>query len=177
PIHLFAPALAELAGVQWDSGDEYFPPTTWQVSNIHGGTGAGNVIPGKLEVMFNFRYCPASTPEQLRARLETILDAHGLKYEIAWNLSARPFLTARGTLVRALEAAIQAETGVTAELSTTGGTSDGRFIANICEQVVELGPVNASIHKIDEHVRLADLEPLARIYEAALKQLLGSAPA
>ncbi|MBL8470354.1 MAG: succinyl-diaminopimelate desuccinylase [Rhodocyclaceae bacterium] len=174
PIHLFAPALAELAAQSWDAGDEYFPPTTWQVSNIHGGTGAGNVIPGKLEVLFNFRYSPASTPERLQARVESILHAHGLQFEIVWNLSARPFLTPRGTLVEALAAAVLAETGITTELSTTGGTSDGRFIAPLCDQVVELGPVNASIHKIDEHVRLADLEPLARIYESALRQLLGA---
>ncbi len=172
PIHLVAPAIAELATTQWDQGNEFFPPTTWQISNIHGGTGANNVIPGSLEILFNFRFSTASTPETLKALFCAILDQHGLNYEIAWTLGAKPFLTGRGALVEASLAAIRAETGLESELSTTGGTSDGRFIAEVCPQVIEIGPVNASIHKIDECVDIAALSQLSSIYRRILEQLL-----
>ncbi|MBL8437983.1 MAG: succinyl-diaminopimelate desuccinylase [Zoogloeaceae bacterium] len=176
PIHLAAPALAELAATQWDEGNEYFPPTTWQMSNIHAGTGATNVIPGSLEVLFNFRYSTASTAEALQARVRETLDRHGLDYELGWTHSGKPFLTPRGTLVDAMAQAIAAVTGVNTELSTTGGTSDGRFIADICPQVVEFGPVNATIHKINERIRLSDLGPLSQIYEGTLERLLPDTP-
>lgn len=172
PIHLFAPALAELAAIDWDQGNEYFPPTTWQVSNIHAGTGATNVIPGELVADFNFRFSTASTVEGLRQRVHALLDRHGLDYGIQWSVSGLPFLTPRGELSEALAAAIDAETGVRAELSTTGGTSDGRFIAAICPQVVEFGPVNDSIHKIDEHIEAAALEPLKNVYRRTIERLL-----
>ncbi len=173
PIHLFAPALAELAAIRWDDGNEYFPPTSWQISNIKGGTGATNVIPGTLEVLFNFRFSTASTPESLKARLIAVLDRHGIEHDIVWTLGGKPYLTPRGTLVDAAEAAIREVTGLTTELSTTGGTSDGRFIADICAQVVEIGPSNATIHKLNECVAVADIEPLSRIYENLLDRLLG----
>lgn len=173
PIHQFGPALAELAAVTWDEGNEYFPPTSWQISNIKAGTGATNVIPGTLEVLFNFRFSTASTPDGLKARLTAILDRHGLDYDIVWTLGGRPFLTPRGTLVDAAAAAIRDVTGLDTELSTTGGTSDGRFIADICTQVVEIGPSNATIHKLNECVAVADIEPLSRIYENLLDRLLG----
>ncbi|MBI4755267.1 MAG: succinyl-diaminopimelate desuccinylase [Betaproteobacteria bacterium] len=172
PVHEAAPALAELAATQWDAGNEYFPPTTWQVSNIHAGTGTTNVIPGTLEVLFNFRFAPVSDPEDLKARVREVLDRHALDYEVQWQLSATPFLTARGRLVEAVSGAIRDETGLEPELSTSGGTSDGRFIAEICPQVVELGPVNFSIHKIDEHVDVAAVGMLSRIYERCLERLL-----
>jgi succinyl-diaminopimelate desuccinylase len=172
PIHLAAPALAELAATVWDEGNEYFPPTTWQVSNIHAGTGASNVIPGELSVLFNFRFSTASTVDSLQQRLEGILAAHELDYRLEWSLSGMPFLTPRGRLVDALHRAIHDVAGIVPELSTSGGTSDGRFIIAICRQVVELGPVNASIHKIDEHVKLADVDALSRIYERTLELLL-----
>ena len=172
PIHLFAPALAELAAIEWDRGNEYFPPTTWQVSNIHAGTGATNVIPGELVIDFNFRFSTASTVDGLQRRVQLLLERHGLDCSIEWSISGLPFLTPRGALSDALAGAIRAETGVQTELSTTGGTSDGRFIAAICPQVVEFGPPNASIHKIDEHVALADIEPLKNIYRRALETLL-----
>lgn len=171
PIHVFAPALAELAVTSWDRGNAHFPPTTWQVSNIHGGTGASNVIPGELVVDFNFRYSTESTAEDLKQRLVSILQRHGVEHELVWTLGGEPFLTPRGSLVEAVRASIKARTGVDTELSTTGGTSDGRFIARICEQVVEFGPINASIHKIDEHVALADIEPLKDIYKGVLERL------
>jgi succinyl-diaminopimelate desuccinylase len=172
PVHAVAPALAELATIEWDKGDDYFPPTTWQVSNIHAGTGATNVIPGELKALFNFRFSPASPAEDLKRRLREVLDRHGLDYSIEWALSGRPFITPRGRLVAALSSAIESVTGRRPELSTTGGTSDGRFIAAICPEVVELGPVNQSIHKLDEHIALADLEALSAIYFNALKNLL-----
>ena len=172
PIHQFAPALAELVATQWDRGTEDFPPTSWQVSNIHGGTGATNVIPGELEVQFNFRFSTASTAEGLKARVNEILARHGLQYAIDWTLGGEPFLTPRGELVAATLAAIKEVTGIAAEVSTTGGTSDGRFIRRICPQVVEFGPVNMSIHKLDEHIELAAIEPLRRIYERVLEKLL-----
>jgi succinyl-diaminopimelate desuccinylase len=173
PIHRFAPALAELVATRWDDGNEHFPPTSWQVSNIHAGTGAGNVIPGELVVDFNFRYSTESTPEVLRERVEALLRRHGLDFDLGWTLGGLPFLTRPGALIAAMTAAIAVETGVTTELSTSGGTSDGRFIARMCPQVVEFGPLNASIHKIDEHGAVADLAPLTRIYRRTLAELLG----
>jgi succinyl-diaminopimelate desuccinylase len=172
PIHLAAPAVAELAGSSWDNGNEYFPPTTFQVSNFHSGTGATNVVPGDAIIDFNFRFSTESTADTLKARVTAILDRHGLEYDIAWNLSGLPFLTPKGTLCAALTDAIRVETGVSAELSTTGGTSDGRFIAQICPQVVEFGPINASIHQINEHIETACLEPLKNIYRRTLEALL-----
>jgi succinyl-diaminopimelate desuccinylase len=172
PIHLAAPLLAELATVVWDAGNAHFPPTSWQMSNIHAGTGAGNVIPGELVVDFNFRFSTESTPETLRSRLEAIVARHGVPHEIAWTLGGEPFLTAPGTLSTALAAAIRERTGIETGLSTTGGTSDGRFISRICREVVELGPVNASIHKIDECVEVTSLEVLKDIYRATLERLL-----
>lgn len=172
PIHLLAPALAELVSTHWDDGNEYFPPTTWQVSNLHSGTGATNVIPGHIDLMFNFRFSTASTVEGLQSRVHAILDKHDLDHDLAWSVSGLPFLTPRGTLSNALEQAILDETGVRTELSTTGGTSDGRFIARICEQVVEFGPPNGSIHKIDEHVEVAFIEPLKNVYRRVLETLL-----
>lgn len=172
PIHELGPALSELAATQWDDGSEDFPATTFQVSNIRGGTGAGNVIPGSVELLFNFRYSTASPADSLRARTDAILASHGLDYALDWEHGAQPFLTPRGALVDALQASIRTVTGLTAEVSTTGGTSDGRFIARWCREVVEFGPVNASIHKIDEHVRHGDLEPLAEIYAELVAQLL-----
>jgi succinyl-diaminopimelate desuccinylase len=172
PIHLAAPAIAELADTMWDEGNAYFPATTWQISNIHGGTGANNVIPGTLVIDFNFRFSTASTAEGLMDALQEILNSHGLDFEIDWHLSGRPFLTPRGALCEHLTDAIREVTGVTPELSTTGGTSDGRFIADICPQVVEFGPLNMSIHKINEHVAVENIEPLAAIYQKTLEKLL-----
>ncbi len=171
PIHLVAPALAELVKVEWDQGNAFFQPTSWQVSNIHGGTGASNVIPGTLVIDFNFRFSTESTPEALQARLQAVLDQHGLNYALTWTVGGLPFLTAPGTLVEAVKQAIKAETGLDTVLSTTGGTSDGRFIAKICPQVIELGPPNATIHKIDEHLAVADIEPLKNIYRRVLENL------
>ncbi|ATE59977.1 succinyl-diaminopimelate desuccinylase [Thauera sinica] len=172
PVHRFAPALAELAATKWDEGNEFFPPTTWQVSNIHAGTGANNVIPGVCEVMFNFRFASVSSAESLEARTREVLDRHGLEYEIDWHLSGKPFITGRGRLVAALSDAIRETLAVDTELSTTGGTSDGRFIADICREVVEFGPVNASIHKVNEHIAVDALAPLAAVYERAMARLL-----
>jgi len=174
PIHLAVPALAELAAAQWDTGNENFPPTSLQISNIHAGTGAGNVVPGTLEVLFNFRFSPASPVELLQHRVHALLDRHGLAYQIEWTLGAKPFQTAPGELVQALSDAVHSVTGIVPALSTAGGTSDGRYIAEICPQVVELGPVNASIHRIDEHVAISDLAPLADIYGQALVRLLAN---
>lgn len=164
PIHLLAPALAELVAIRWDEGNDFFPPTSWQVSNIHGGTGATNVIPGEVVVDFNFRFCTESTPESLQQRVHETLHRHQLDFDLQWTLGGLPFLTPRGALVDALEKAIADETGLVTELSTSGGTSDGRFIAQVCPQVVEFGPPNATIHKIDEHIALADIEPLKNVY-------------
>ncbi len=175
PIHQLAPALAELVAIEWDRGNDFFPPTSWQVSNIHGGTGASNIIPGHVVVDFNFRFSTESTPESLQQRVEAVLQKHGLDFELKWTLGGRPFLTTPGSLVTAVQAAIRAETGLEPELSTTGGTSDGRFIAQICPQVIELGPPNASIHKIDEHIALADIEPLTAIYRRVLENLAAEA--
>ncbi len=172
PIHLASPAITELAGIEWDKGNEYFPPTTWQISNIHGGTGATNVIPGTMEIQFNFRFSTASSMEFLKSRVHAVLDAHGLDYDLEWSFSGKPYLTPKGSLVEAISDAIKSVQGIEPELSTSGGTSDGRFIADICPQVVEFGPLNATIHKIDECVAIEDIEPLRAIYEKTLKNLL-----
>jgi succinyl-diaminopimelate desuccinylase len=172
PIHLAAPAIAELAATVWDAGNEYFPPTTWQISSIRSGTGATNIIPGHLDLVFNFRFSTASTVEGLQARVHGILDKHGLDYRLDWEVGAKPFLTPRGELVEALSHAILETTGVAPELSTTGGTSDGRFIADIADEVVEFGPVNKTIHKIDECVGADELAQLADIYHLTLEKLL-----
>src|SRR5690348_653917 len=172
PIHLAAPAIAELANTKWDKGNEYFPPTTWQISNINGGTGAANVIPGEVTVLFNFRFSTASTVESLKARVHGILDRHNLEYDLQWENSGKPYLTPRGSLVDAVSAAIRAVTEIEPELSTSGGTSDGRFIADICPQVVEMGPRNATIHKINEYVEIKDLEQLPHIYRLTMESLL-----
>ena len=171
PIHSVAPALAELTAIEWDGGNAFFPPTTWQVSNIHGGTGAGNVIPGSVVLDFNFRFSTESTPQILQSRLTQILDKHGLDYSLVWTVGGLPFLTTPGPLVDAVRSAIQLETGIDTQLSTSGGTSDGRFIAQICPQVIELGPPNGTIHKINEYVTLADIEPLKNIYRSTLEIL------
>jgi succinyl-diaminopimelate desuccinylase len=172
PIHLAAPLLAELVAHQWDAGNEYYLPTSWQMSNIHGGAGASNVIPGEVVIDFNFRFSTASTVPGLQQRVHAILDKHDLEYDLKWTVSGLPFLTPRGALSDALSNAIFDETGVTTELSTTGGTSDGRFIAQICPQVIEFGPPNASIHKIDEHIELRYIDPLKNIYRRMLENLL-----
>jgi len=172
PIHLAAPAITELAATMWDQGNEYFPPTTWQISNIHGGTGAANVVPGTVEIEFNFRFSTASTTDGLKAKVHAILDKHGLSYDLAWSLAAKPYLTPRGNLVDAVSAAIKQVAGIETELSTSGGTSDGRFIADICPQVIELGPLNATIHKLNECVAVADLNALSEIYRLTLVRLL-----
>lgn len=172
PIHQAAPVIAELAAIEWDKGNEYFPPTSWQISNIHGGTGATNVVPGTVEIRFNFRHSTASTKDSLKARVHEVLDRHGLEYDMEWEESGKPYLTPRGSLVEAISAAIKEVTGLDTEISTTGGTSDGRFIADICAQVVEFGPMNASIHKLNENVPVAALEPLRAIYQKTLEKLL-----
>ncbi len=171
PIHLLAPALAELTGIVWDEGNAFFPPTSWQVSNIHGGTGAGNVIPGTVVLDFNFRFSTASTPESLQQRLEAVLQRHGLEFDLQWTLGGLPFLTPQGTLVDAARAAIADVTGLQTELSTSGGTSDGRFIAQICPQVLEIGPTNATIHQINECIALDEIEPITAIYQRVLERL------
>jgi len=173
PIHQAAPALADLVAEVWDEGNEYYAPTSWQISNMAAGTGATNVIPGSLSIDFNFRFSTASTAEGLEARVHTILDHHGLDYDLEWTLSGQPFLTEKGLLSDTLCEAIRDELGVQTELSTTGGTSDGRFIARICPQVIEFGPPNASIHKIDEHIELRYIDPLKNIYRRTLERLLG----
>jgi succinyl-diaminopimelate desuccinylase len=174
PVHMVAPALAELAATEWDKGNESFPPTTWQISNIHAGTGADNVTPNDVEIKFNFRFGTASTADSLKQRVDAALDRHKLEYQLDWTLSAAPYLTPRGKLVDALSAAIRDVTGAAPEVSTTGGTSDGRFIAGICNEVVEFGPVNATIHKLNEHIDLAAIEPLREIYLRLLVRLLAS---
>lgn len=172
PIHMVAPAIKALADTVWDEGNEYFPPTSWQISNIHGGTGATNVVPGEVEILFNFRFSTASTAESLKERVHAILDSHQLDYDLAWELSGKPFLTPKGSLVTAISAAIEQAFGVTPELSTSGGTSDGRFIADIAQQIVEFGPLNATIHKLNECVAVADIDPLQQAYKLTLKALL-----
>ena len=177
PIHLVAPALSELVAVEWDAGNDFFPPTTWQISNIHAGTGASNVIPGHVVIDFNFRFSTESTPEALQQRLTAVLQRHALDFELVWTVGGLPFLTPPGTLVAAVQQAIRAETGLETRLSTTGGTSDGRFIAQICPQVIEFGPPNATIHKIDECIAVADIEPLKNIYRRILENLHAGLPA
>ena len=172
PIHRAAPALAELAAEEWDRGNEFFPPTTFQISNINGGTGTENVIPGELDIMFNLRFSTESTADSLRSRVESILDRHRLDYELAWKLSGKPFLTPDGELVEAASEAILQITGKPTRLSTGGGTSDGRFIAPTGAQVLELGPLNASIHQVNEHVSVRDIETLSGIYEKIIEKLL-----
>lgn len=172
PIHLAGPAIAELAQTSWDNGDEYFPPTTWQISNINGGTGATNVIPGEVTLLFNFRFSTASTVESLKARVHDILNRQGFDYDLQWEFSGKPYLTPRGNLVKAVSSAIRTVTGIEPQLSTSGGTSDGRFIADICPQVVEMGPRNATIHKLNEYVEVKDMEQLPEIYRLTLEDLL-----
>jgi len=172
PILPALPALAALAATDWDRGNEYFSPTSFQISDVHAGTGANNTIPGSMEVWFNFRFSTESTEESLKARVHQVLDAHGLEYELKWALSGAPFLSPRGGLVDVVSAAVREVTGVTPALSTSGGTSDGRFLAGISREVIEFGPVSASIHGIDEHVKLADIGPLSQIFERALGALL-----
>jgi succinyl-diaminopimelate desuccinylase len=172
PIHLAAPALAELSATSWDEGNSYFDPTTFQLSNIHAGTGAPNVVPGTLEAMFNFRFSPASPAEEIRGRVHRLLDRHGLDYRLEWTLGAEPFLTAAGTLVNTVRDAVAAVLGITPELSTAGGTSDGRFLAAVAGEIVEFGPLNDTIHKIDERIAVADLGPLSLIYERTARRLL-----
>jgi succinyl-diaminopimelate desuccinylase len=168
---LLAPALADLTIERWDQGNAFFPPTSWQVSNIHGGTGASNVIPGTVVVDFNFRFSTESTVESLQGRVAEILNRHSLEYDLIWTVSGLPFLTAPGTLVEAVSSAIVAETGSETQLSTSGGTSDARFIAQICPQVVEVGPPNATIHQVNEHIALQDIAPLKNIYRRILENL------
>lgn len=172
PIHSMAPALAELSQTLWDDGNDHFPPTSWQVSNIHAGTGATNVIPGEAVIDFNFRFSTESTPDQLKERVHAILDRHQLQYRLTWTLSGMPFLTRPGRLTNALTKAIHQVTGVNTELSTTGGTSDGRFIARVCHEVVEFGPLNDTIHKVNECVNVDDIEPLRAIYQSTLEQVV-----
>lgn len=173
PVHLAAPAIAEMATARWDDGNEYFPPTSFQVSNIHAGTGAQNITPGSLQVDFNFRFSTQSTPEGLKARVKEILDRHGLEYSIDWVLGGNPFLTKRGRLVDTLAAVVKEVSGVTPEINCTGGTSDGRFIFDICPEVAEFGPVNRSIHKVNEAVALEEIEPLVEVYRRAVEALVG----
>jgi len=172
PVHDVAAAIAELAQTEWDRGNEYFPPTTWQISNITAGTGANNVIPGTAHVRFNFRFSTASTLESLQTRVHGILDKHKVPYDLEWRYDGRPFLTKKGDLVDAIARAIKTVTGIDTELSTTGGTSDGRFIADICSQVVECGPTNATIHKINECIKVEEIEQLPQIYFRTLQNLL-----
>ena len=171
PVHQALPALAELATTVWDKGNAFFPPTSWQISNLHSGAGASNVIPGEAVVDFNFRFCTESSSEGLQKRVREVLDRHALEYDLQWTLSGQPFLTTPGELVTAVQQAIASETGLATELSTTGGTSDGRFIAALCPQVIEIGPPNATIHKIDECIALTDIEPLKNIYRRTLDNL------
>jgi succinyl-diaminopimelate desuccinylase len=172
PVHELSPALAALVAERWDEGNDYFPPTTWQVSNIHAGTGVGNVIPGEVTVDFNFRFSTASTVEGLKSRVHAVLDAHALQYKLDWTIGGLPFLTPKGALSQALTDAIQAEAGVQTELSTTGGTSDGRFISSLCREVIEFGPPNASIHKTNENIELGWLQPMKNIYRRTIASLL-----
>jgi succinyl-diaminopimelate desuccinylase len=176
PIHLVAPAIKDMVETEWDKGNEYFPPTSWQISNMNGGTGATNVVPGEVEILFNFRFCPelkneGSTEANLKQRTLAILDKHKLEYSIDWDYSP-PYVTPRGNLVEAISAAIKTSYGVVPELSTTGGTSDGRFIADICKQIIEFGPLNKTIHKLNECVAVADIEPLKMTYKLTLEALI-----
>ena len=171
PIHMVAPAIKDMVDTVWDNGNEYFPPTSWQISNMNGGTGATNVVPGEVEILFNFRFSTASTEQNIKERVYAILDKHELNYDLDWEYSP-PYITPRGNLVEAISEAIQECYGVSSELSTTGGTSDGRFIADICKQVIEFGPLNATIHKLNECVAVADIEPLKDTYRITLEKLL-----
>ena len=171
PIHLVTPALAELVAIEWDQGNAFFPPTTWQISNMHAGTGASNVIPGECVIDFNFRFCTESTVDSLQQRLKSVLDHHGIEYSLQWTLGGLPFITPPGEFVNLVQEAIKRINGQDAELSTTGGTSDGRFISQICKEVIELGPPNATIHKVDEHIELTELERLKEIYLQILRGL------
>ncbi len=172
PIHLVAPAIKDLVETTWDNGNEYFPPTSWQISNMNGGTGATNVVPGEVEILFNFRFSTASTAEGLKERVHAVLDKHALNYDLQWEYSGKPYLTPKGNLVEAISDAIARAYGVIPELSTSGGTSDGRFIADICQQVIEFGPLNATIHKLNECVGVADIELLKDTYRITLEKLL-----
>ncbi|MDD4912082.1 MAG: succinyl-diaminopimelate desuccinylase [Sideroxydans sp.] len=172
PIHLASPAIAELAITEWDKGNEYFPPTSWQISNIIGGTGATNVVPGTVEILFNFRHSTASTTDSLKEKVHAILDKHGLEYDLKWEMSGKPYLTPRGDLVDAVSNAIREIVGIETDLSTSGGTSDGRFIADICPQVLEVGPINATIHKLNECVSVKELDELSEVYYLTLVKLL-----
>jgi succinyl-diaminopimelate desuccinylase len=172
PIHMAAPAIAELAATTWDNGNEYFPPTSWQISNMNGGTGATNVVPGTVEILFNFRFSTASTEQQLKDKVHAILDKHNLTYDLEWEMSGKPYITPKGSLVEAISRAIEQSYGITPELSTSGGTSDGRFIADICPQVIEFGPLNATIHKLNECVAVADIEPLKLTFQRTMENLL-----
>lgn len=171
PIHMVAPAIKDMVDTVWDQGNEYFPPTSWQISNMNGGTGATNVVPGEVEILFNFRFSTASTEQNLKERVYAILDKHELNYDLDWQY-APPYITPRGNLVEAISEAIQECYNVSPDLSTTGGTSDGRFIADICKQVIEFGPLNATIHKLNECVAVADIEPLKDTYRITLEKLL-----
>ncbi len=171
PIHMVAPAIKDMVETVWDNGNEYFPPTSWQISNINGGTGATNVVPGEVEILFNFRFSTASTEASLKERVHAILDKHELDYDLEWEYSP-PYITPRGNLVEAISRAIEKAYGVSPELSTTGGTSDGRFIADICKQVIEFGPLNKTIHKLNECVGVADIEPLKETYKLTMQKLL-----
>ncbi len=172
PVHQVAPALVDLAAERWDDGNEFFPPTSFQISNVHAGTGALNVVPGMCEIDFNLRFAPVSDAESLMTRIENILRKHALEFSIQWTLGARPFMTPPGDLSSSIMRAISEVTGRKPEISTTGGTSDGRFISTFCSQVIEFGPTNASIHKIDEHIAVSDLEPLKDVYRRTLELLL-----
>lgn len=172
PIHEIAPAIDDLVKTVWDEGNEYFPKTSWQISNIHGGTGATNVVPGKVEILFNFRYSTSNTADTLKERVASILDTHKLDYSITWNHSGRPYLTEKGMLIDKVSESIEDITNIKPAISTTGGTSDGRFIATICDQVVEFGPINASIHKINEHIIISDVEQLKNVYKKLLEKIL-----
>jgi succinyl-diaminopimelate desuccinylase len=172
PIHLVSPALAELAKTQWDKGNEAFPPTSFQISNIHAGTGAHNVVPGSVEIDFNFRFSTESSEASLKQKVEAILNKHGLDYKASWVLGAKPFLSKNGRLAKIATEAAKTNAGVSAELATTGGTSDARFIIEICPEIIEIGPVNESIHKLNEHITLEELEILPRIYLDVLRKLL-----
>ncbi len=172
PIHEVAPVIDALVNTVWDEGNEYFPKTSWQISNINGGTGATNVVPGEVEILFNFRYSTSNTADTLKKRVESILEKHSLDYEISWNHSGNPYLTEKGMLVDKISDAIESVVSIKPSISTTGGTSDGRFISIVCDQVVEFGPINASIHKINEHVNIGDIELLKDIYKKTLKNIL-----
>ncbi|MSQ49024.1 MAG: succinyl-diaminopimelate desuccinylase [Betaproteobacteria bacterium] len=172
PLHLLAPALAEIVATSWDAGNEFFPPTSFQVSNLNAGTGAENVVPGSVEILCNFRFSTASSETSLKERFAAVLRKHKLDYSLAWTLGGKPFLSKPGKLTAAVQRSVQAQTGLLPELSTAGGTSDGRFLIDICPEIVELGPVNASIHKLNEHIELAAFETLPRIYLDILRSLL-----